>query len=316
MGALERLGVASRGGPPPSAAQEQTARAFGHKWSRRSSYGSPAMVVFTRDWLLRKYCGGDKAKLAAWLNGSRNIILDAGCGSGYSAICLFGDLLNDHDYLGVDISDAVGVARDVFRERGLAGDFLQCDMTAIPIPDGSVDLILAEGTLHHTDDTGIAMRSLAAKLAPGGHFLFYVYARKGPLREYADDLVRAELVGLSDAEAWERLEPLTKLGIALGELDTTIDVPEPIPYLGIPAGRVSVQELIYYGVIKAFYRPDWTFDEMNHVNFDWYRPTNARRHTEDEVRRYVDDAGLAIERFHVEPSGYSVVATSARAAIT
>ena len=55
---------------------------------------------------------------------------------------------------------------------------------------------------------------------------------------------------------------------------------------------------------------------MHHVNFDWYRPSNARRHTEEEVRAFVAEAGLVIERFHAEPSGYSVVATSRSDAMT
>jgi SAM-dependent methyltransferase len=210
--------------------------------------------------------------------------------------------------LGVDISDAVDFARAAFSERGIPGDFLQYDMTTLPIPDASVDLILAEGTLHHTDDTGAAMAALATKLAPGGRFLAYIYARKGPLREYADDLVRRDISDLGDEEAWERLKPLTRLGITLGELGATVDVSDDIPILGIKAGRTTVHELLYYGVVKAFYRPDWSFDEMHHVNFDWYRPSNARRHTEAEVRDFVANAGLQIERFHAEPSGYSVVA--------
>jgi arsenite methyltransferase len=318
VGALQRLGLGlpTPAGSGPSIDQAQTGQAFGYKWGRLDSYGSPAMEAFTRDWALRKYCGGDPAVLDGWLAGSRKLILDAGCGSGYTAIAFLGDRLGDHDYLGVDLSDAVEVARHAFRERGIPGDFLQHDMTRLPIPDASVDLILAEGTLHHTDDTGAAMAALAAKLARGGRFLSYIYARKGPLREYADDLVRREISSLTDEEAWERLKPLTRLGIALGELGVSVDVPEDVPFLGIKAGRATVQELLYYSVVKAFYRPDWTFDEMNHVNFDWYRPTNARRHTEEEVRGFVADAGLAIERFHVEPSGYSVVATSASAAIT
>ena len=95
-----------------------------------------------------------------------------------------------------------------------------------------------------------------------------------------------------------------------------MDVPEDIPLLGIPAGPTTVQRLVYYGFVKAFYRPDWSFDEMHHVNFDWYRPSNARRHTEEEVRAFVEEAGLAIERFHAEPSGYSVVARSPSDAMT
>lgn len=318
MGALQRLGLADAVVMQTRASvdQRQTAGAFGYKWARVDSYGSPEMMQFTRDWLFEKYCGGEQALLERWLAGGPKIILDAGCGSGYSAICFFDDFLKDHDYLGLDISDAIEVARAAFRDRGLPGDFLQADMITAPVPDGSVDLILAEGTLHHTDDTRAAIVALAKKLRPGGRFLFYVYARKAPLREYADDLVRREIAELSDEEAWERLKPLTALGIALGELSAPIVVPQDIPFLGIAAGPTTVQRLVYYAFIKAFYRPDWRFEEMHHVNFDWYRPSSARRHTEEEVRSFVEDADLTVERFHAEPSGYSVVARSPSDSIT
>jgi arsenite methyltransferase len=293
---------------PDSDAQAQTAGAFGYKWSRRESYESPGLRDFTRVWLLEKYCGGDPSLLEAWLTGGRKLILDAGCGAGYSAILFFGDHLREHDYLGVDISDSVLVARARFAEAGYPGDFIQADVTNLPIPDESVDLIFSEGVLHHTDDTGAAIAALARKLRPGARFLFYIYARKGPIREFTDDLVRAHLAPLSDEEAWEALKPLTALGMALGRLGVQVDVPQQIPFLGIPAGRTDLQRLVYYSIVKAYFRPEFTFDEMHHINFDWFRPLNAHRHTEEEVRSFCADAGLRIERLHAEPSGYTVVA--------
>ena len=109
-------------------------------------------------------------------------------------------------------------------------------------------------------------------------------------------------------DAWQAMEPLTRLGVALGELDAEIDVPAPIELLGIPAGRISVQRLFYWHVAKAFYRPDLTFDEMNHINFDWFRPLNCHRHTEQEIRKWCLEAGLSIEQLDVSESGLTVVA--------
>ncbi len=306
---LKLTAASARPSPLASAAQAQTESAFGYKWHRRETYESPEMQAFTRHWLLEKYCGGDPHLLSQWLDPGPQLILDAGCGAGYSAILFFGDHLLRHDYLGADISDAVEVARDRFAEAGYPGEFIQADLTALPIPDDSIDFILSEGVLHHTDDTGTALAALARKLRPGGRFLFYVYAKKGPIREFTDDLVRGELQSLSDDEAWEALKPLTRLGMALGELDAKIDVPEAIPFLGVAAGRTDVQRLFYYAVMKAYFRPEYTFEEMHHINFDWYRPLNCHRHTEAEVRDFCTSAGLAIERFHAEPSGFSVVAT-------
>lgn len=313
MSALERLGLPPQSvdGPASSSpTQDQTGRAFGFKWARRSSYEAEPMQAFTRQWLLEKYCDGDPAAIDGWLaGGGRKLILDAGCGAGYSALLLFGDHLRDHDYLGVDISDSVAVARDRFREHGIPGDFLQADIMNLPIPDASVDLVFSEGVLHHTDDTCAAMASLARKLRPGGRFCFYVYARKGPIREFTDDLVREHIAPMDDEAAWEALRPLTRLGMALGELDVQVDVPEDIPWLGIAAGRVDVQRFFYYGVMKAYYRPDFGFDELHHVNFDWFRPANCHRHTEAEVRECCERAGIEIQRLHAEPSGFTVVAT-------
>jgi SAM-dependent methyltransferase len=311
VSAIRRLDLdleASPSTPEASAAQAQTESAFAYKWHRRESYESPGLAAFTRQWLLEKYCGGDASLLARWLEPGPQLILDAGCGAGYSAMLFFGEHLVHHDYLGVDISDAVDVARERFAQAGLPGEFLRADLNDLPIPDGSIDLIFSEGVLHHTDDTGAALRALARKLRPGGRFLFYVYARKGPIREFTDDLVRRHLAPLSDEAAWEALRPLTRLGIALGELKADVDVPEPIPWLGIQAGPIDVQRFFYYAVMKAYYRPDFTEDEMQHINFDWYRPTNCHRHTEAEVRRFCREAGLAIERLNAEPSGYAVVA--------
>jgi hypothetical protein len=113
---------------------------------------------------------------------------------------------------------------------------------------------------------------------------------------------------MSPQQAWEAVEPLTQLGIALGELDAEIEIEKPIELLGIPAGKIDVQRLFYWHVAKAFYRPDLSFDEMNHINYDWYAPANAHRQSRDEVRAWCAEFGLAIEREVIEDAGIAVVA--------
>jgi len=288
--------------------QEQTKDCFGFKWAKRDTYESPAMQEHMAEWLLEKYCDGDSAVLDGWLAGGRKKILDAGCGAGYSGLLFFGPRLNDHDYLGVDISTSVEVARERFRERGIEGEFLQSDLMGIPIEDASMDLIFSEGVLHHTDNTGEAVKALAKKLVPGGRFLFYVYCKKAPIREFTDDLVRDSIADLDDEAAWNALMPLTKLGDALGKLDTEIEVEDDIPFLGIKSGMHSLQRLFYYTICKTFYREGFDLDEMNHINFDWFRPKNCHRHTTEEVEAFCREAGLEIQRLHVGAAGIAVVA--------
>ena len=162
--------------------------------------------------------------------------------------------------------------------------------------------------LHHTDSTAETIQSLATKLKTGGRFIFYVYAKKAIIREFSDDFVRDAIAPMSDEEAWESLKSLTKLGKALGELDVDLDVPEDIPFLGIKKGRQNLQRFFYWNVCKLFYRPDYSLEEMNHINFDWFRPMNCHRHTPEEVTRFCDSAGLAIENINVQNSGITVVA--------
>jgi arsenite methyltransferase len=289
------------------ALQDQTGQAFDYKWRQRATFESPASLARMRAWLIDRY--GDVAA-SAWLSdhGKDPLLLDAGCGAGMSALELFGAVLPGMRYLGVDVSGAIDVARDRFDERGLAAAFLQADICNLPLPEKSVDLIFSEGVLHHTASTQAALKALAKLLKPGGRFLFYVYRRKGPVREFTDDLVREKLAHLPPEAAWKAMEPLTRLGIALGELDAEITVPEPVELLGIPAGRVNVQRLFYWHVAKAFYHPDLTLDEMNHINFDWYAPAHAHRQSPEEVRRWCDECSLAVEREIVEEAGITVVA--------
>jgi hypothetical protein len=139
--------------------------------------------------------------------------------------------------------------------------------------------------------------------------MIYVYRRKAPAREFVDDYVRERIAGLSPEEAWDRLRPLTRLGQALAELGTEVEVPEDVELLGIPKGTYDVQRLVYWHFAKLFWNPTMTFEENNHVNFDWYHPRYAHRHTEAEVRGWFADCGLEITRFDDQEAGFTVRAT-------
>jgi SAM-dependent methyltransferase len=300
-------GAIARSAKILSAAQEQTAEAFGFKWHKRETFERPTQLARMREWLLERY--GD-VSAEPWLAESAfpPLLLDAGCGGAMSAIELFGPALSRLRYVGVDVSSAVEVAKARFDERGLRAGFLQADLGDLPFATESFDAIFSEGVLHHTDSTRGALAALTPLLKRGGRFLFYVDRRKGPIREFTDDYIREKLQAMSPAEGWEAMEPLSKLGKALGELDIEVDVPEKIDLLDIPAGRINLQRLFYWHVFKAFYRKDYTLGEMNHINFDWYAPKNAHRQSAAEVRSWCSELGLAIERERVEDAGITVVA--------
>lgn len=290
-----------------SAGQSQTADVFGFKWRQHQSFETPAMLAKAASWMVEKY--GDVASAPWWDDyGPFPLVVDAGCGAALSALELFGERLASMRYLGVDVSNAVDTAAARFASRGLAAGFLQADLGRIPLAEASVDVLFSEGVLHHTDSTEASVKCLSRLLRPGGRFLFYVYREKAPVREFTDDYVRERLQDMSPEDAWAALIPLTRLGYALGELGVEVEVPEAIDLLGIPAGKIDVQRLFYWYFCKAFHHPDFTLDEMNHLNYDWYAPRNAHRQTPEQVRAWCGAAGLVIERENLEESGITIVA--------
>ena len=62
-------------------------------------------------------------------------------------------------------------------------------------------------------------------------------------------------------------------------------------------------------IFKAFYKSNLNIEEMNHVNYDWYAPKNARRHFLNEVRDWCEKIGLAIKREHVCKAGITIIAS-------
>ncbi len=279
--------------------QGQTGESFDFKWGRRQSFDSPTMVRVLGEWLVTKYGFADEDSMRGYFAGKR--VLDAGCGAGLSASTWLDESIGL--YVGADISSAVDVAA---ARLGGHAQFVQADLLRLPFAAGSFDAIFSEGVLHHTPSTESGLRALVPLLRPGGELLFYVYRRKSPVREFTDDHVRELVSPLDPDEAWEALRPLTRLAQALAELEATVDVPEDVPLLGIPAGRHDVQRLIYWHFAKLFWNAELTFEENNHVNFDWYHPRYAHRQTEEEVRAWCADADLEVTQLHVEEAGLTV----------
>jgi ubiquinone/menaquinone biosynthesis C-methylase UbiE len=64
-------------------------------------------------------------------------------------------------------------------KRNLAGaenvTFHHASVSAIPLPDRSLDFAYSLGVLHHVPDTLGALREIASKLKPGAPFVLYLY---------------------------------------------------------------------------------------------------------------------------------------------
>ncbi|MBI2316592.1 MAG: methyltransferase domain-containing protein [Betaproteobacteria bacterium] len=287
-----------------SATQAQTQGTYAYLWSKLELEGDARS--FQEAWFEQHFPGwrAEVSKLAP--AGSR--VLDAGCGAGWSALAFFGEHLRNVAYIGADISTALERAAENFRNMAMPGNFVQESLTQLPFSPASFDFIFTPGVLHHTDSVKTSLKQLAELLVPGGKLLLWVYRKQPPLREFADRLIRNHLAKLTDEEAFRDLMPLTRLGDALGRLNVDVDVPEDIPVLGIPKGRINLQRLVYYYFVKTFYNDSLSLERANMQNFDWYRPLNAHTSTLEEVQQWCALAGLTVEWHLTTPSGISALA--------
>ncbi|MEM7129632.1 MAG: methyltransferase domain-containing protein [Chloroflexota bacterium] len=287
--------------------QLQTEESFGYKWQQVKTYDAPDVLENARRWLVERYGFANVQEMRRFF-ANRRTILDAGCGGGFSAsLWLHSEWLDsgNAEWVGADISAAIDVAQE--RLAGIPNThFIQADVLELPFAGETFDTIFSEGVLHHTPSTERALKSLVPLLTQGGEIMFYVYRKKGAIREFTDDYVRDIVAAQAPEEAWETLRPLTKLGQALAELKVEVDVPEAIPYLGIEAGPIDVQRLFYWHVAKLFWNEAYEFEQNHHINFDWYHPRYAHRQTEEEVRRWCAEAGLSIIHCNVQESGFTV----------
>jgi SAM-dependent methyltransferase len=170
------------------------------------------------------------------------------------------------------------------------------------------DFVSSDQVIHHTPDARRAFATLAERVRSGGHLAVYVYKVKAPLRELVDDWIRTRSTGMSAAECMELARDITELGRELSRTAATVRLERGVPLLGIAPGEHDVQRLIYWSFLKCFWSDDFSENLNVLVNFDWYHPPYASRHTEDELRGWCDECGLSIAHMDVSDSGLSVLA--------
>src|SRR5713101_72381 len=103
-------------------------------------------------------------------------LLEVGCGMGT-------DLLQfargGAKVTGVDLTPrSIEISRQHLAVYGEGGDFAITDGESLPFADESFDVVYSWGVLHHTPDTGRAVREVHRVLRPGGQARIMLYSRR------------------------------------------------------------------------------------------------------------------------------------------
>ena len=286
----------------------QETDSFKDKWEQNRTLAFEETLregsdIFT--WILTRNGFETAVQLRAYLSDKKRI-LDAGCGNGRVTALLRRYAPPATGIVAFDLVSPEIAWRNLeafhLSERV---SVLQKDLMTDLSDLGQFDFIYCQEVLHHTPDPERAFRNLRKLLSPPGEIAIYVYRKKAPVREFVDDYVRGKISDLPYEEASRFCATITELGKVLSQSGTTIRVPR-VDVLGIEEGEYDLQRFIYHFFMKCFWSPNLTFEENAAINYDWYHPQTATRHTVEEVRGWLMRAQLNIIHERVDFYGITV----------
>jgi SAM-dependent methyltransferase len=194
------------------------------------------------------------------------LVLDAGCGMGR-----FAEIVQRYGgtYVGLDYSFAVDAA---YANAGCLPDvhFIQADLFQPPLAEGTFDLVMSLGVLHHTPDPRRGFLNIARLVKRGGQLTVTVYDA-------------GNKVYVANSRFWRRyttrlprqvLHVLSYLAAPLYYLWT-------LPVLGWALRSVAFISLEH----------DWRWRVLD--TFDWYSPRYMSWHTHHEVFGWFKENGFA-----------------------
>ena len=281
----------------------KTEEAFSSKWKKYNKfYHQKNWFLHQQNWFLDRFGWKNLNNFNKFLK-TRSKILDAGTGIGNSAKLFSANPKSQ--VFAIDASESIDFA---YKKYGTTSNihFLQADIRKLPFRKRFFNFICSDQVLHHTKNTETSFKNLTKYLEKDGMISIYVYNKKAPMREFADDFIREHTTTMSGKECVEFSKDMTYLGKVLSQLKKKIKIPRDIPVLKIKAGTYDVQRFIYWYFLKCFWAEDGNFERSVGVNFDWYFPKFAFRHTPDEVRKWYADTKTKIVHFKEIESGISI----------
>lgn len=141
---------------------EATIRSFGEEWGKFNEFDAAEIELAGNEYF---------DIVPPKLLGPDVVAMDLGCGSGRWTRYLSSRVGRIE---AIDPSEAVIHAARTHADLDKVR-WIQAGVDNIPFADGTFDLIVCLGVLHHVPDTPGAVRKAATKLRPGGHMLLYLY---------------------------------------------------------------------------------------------------------------------------------------------
>jgi len=287
-----------------SKTQKQVKNSYDYKWKiLPSNIYDKNMTRFYDEWFMKKLGISNKIKFNNYFKNMR-CVLDAGTGVGTKIETIV--KRSKAEVIGVDLSGVEYAFKNTKLYQN--AHVVQADIFNLPFRKGSFDFIVSDGVIHHTSDAEKAFYCLVPLLQKGGTISIHVYKKMGVIREFTDDYLRDIATKLSSEDCYKFCKPFTTLGKVLNEANLKIKIPFDINCLQIKKGTYDLQRFIYYTFFQCFWNPMIGFKKNNIINYDWFHPVNASRHTEEEVLSWFRKSRFKkVCSYRTNPSGISMV---------
>lgn len=286
----------------------QTKNTFTDKWKNNPDAAFSQTLKDNSDlflWLVNRNGFKNPKRFAKFL-GSKNRILDAGCGNGRVTALLRKYTPKEVEIVGFDITPIIIAQKNLKRFKLQKNvKLFQKDLLKNLKDLGKFDFIYCQEVLHHTSNPEKAFHNLCEILEDGGEIAIYVYKKKAPVREFVDDYIRDRISTLPYKKAIKTCEEITELGKTLSELNIKVKIPK-VEILAIEEGEYDIQRFLYHFFLKCFWSPELSNKENVATNYDWYHPQLCFRYDVTEIRKWFKDEKLTINHEFVDHYGITM----------
>jgi ubiquinone/menaquinone biosynthesis C-methylase UbiE len=158
--------------------------------------------IFAAELCRYRYLG-----LEPFMRGAR--LADIGCGTGHRVMPM-AQYFGVREYLGLDHSSAsLAVAKELSDELDMKNVTLrEGDLFQLPFEDGSVDVVICQGVLHHTSDPYRGFKELVRICRPGGLINIYLYNK---FNHWRHNLQKAKVTRLGGSDLQNRFQVAHRL---------------------------------------------------------------------------------------------------------
>jgi ubiquinone/menaquinone biosynthesis C-methylase UbiE/uncharacterized protein YbaR (Trm112 family) len=251
---------------PAEGVRQETAESFAYEWQE---FGG------LRDEWRKNFLDYMRPHGESFFDGIR--LLDVGTGSGrhsHQAASLGAEVV------AADLGDSIDVARANLPEGALT---VQADAEELPFDEGSFDLVMSIGVLHHLPDPERAFRAIVPLARPGGWIQVYLYW------DGAQAWHRPVLRAVNALRRVTTRMPHRLLHALCYPLAAVLFALFVLPYRW-GRGRGAVGRLVERLPLKTY--ADYPFGVCVNDQFDRLSAPIENRYSRAEVERWLRDAGL------------------------